>query len=56
MTENEQIIAMLVNGIAYITGSTHLAERVRKKIIEWKTQLWFLSITIWSTILYFWLW
>jgi cell division septal protein FtsQ len=48
----EESIAILINGITYLTGSAQFAERVRKKIIRWKTQLWLLSIAVWATILY----
>jgi hypothetical protein len=56
MSDDEQILAIFVNGIAYITGSTKAAQWVRLKIIERKRYIWFLSILIWSIILYTLIW
>jgi hypothetical protein len=56
MSEDEQIVAIFVNGITQITGSPQAADRVRTKIMEWKRHLWLLSIIFWSIILYVLVW
>jgi hypothetical protein len=52
MSDEKQIVAVFTNGVANLTGSVRLAERVKSKIVEWKNQLSLLSVLVWATILY----
>jgi hypothetical protein len=56
MSHNEQIRAIFVNGIAYITGSARVANLVHAKITLWKRHIGLLSIALWSIILYVLFW
>lgn len=56
MSDNEQVRAAFVSGIAYITGSARVANLVNAKIILLKKHIWLLSIALWTIILYVLLW
>ncbi|HZB14622.1 MAG TPA: hypothetical protein VE467_16400 [Chryseolinea sp.] len=53
MAEDEEVIAGLVSGITYVTGSPKFSGQIRKALLRWKTKLWLMSLIIWTSIIFF---
>jgi hypothetical protein len=56
MAEDEEVIAGLVNGITYVTGSPKFSGQIGKALSRWKTKLWLMSLIIWTSIIFFLIW
>jgi hypothetical protein len=51
MIEEEQILGMFLNGLAFMTGNK-VAEEARQKITKFKKHLGIISVGVWSIVIF----